>query len=392
MIKSNKASVYSAYLIALFISDPLINFIDMFSVPLPRYVAGFSWSVIFGVAALLVMWPSLQNHNSVYLNKFHIKLILVLLFWVLLEYYHVVFNGSAAIDISLISSFLPVIFAFQLVRLHTFLFESHLLLVRIFLYVAIVILILHLLLLKTIGFTTNYFSFINPSEIIDRNSLSIFFVATVFIAVVINPIEYLKISYSNVMIFILVFLHVYVNNSRAASLLLLFTIAYGLFKKNNTIYSFICKKSLFVVISIIALVSFSFPIMQNFLGMHWFGAGDSLLSTRSRSESNWMLLLSFIENPIYGIGLNSVNQIRSLGYVSHSLYLIIISAYGVLGVLPMLIMGWSVFTRMNDDMKTRLSFFMIFITITASFSNDLWLWYGLMFSLAISVVPTKHRM
>jgi len=144
--------------------------------------------------------------------------------------------------------------------------------------------------------------------------------------------------------------------------------------------------SCFLVILGVAL---SYPVLQFLSGFSWFGGGDSGLSTLYRSEANWLLLKALADSPLLGIGWDGVAQVRSGGYISHSLYVIVVAGYGLLGLLPVLYFFGLWLNAETLFQCYKKSIIIMVLIIATSFINDPMPWFGFIMAL-VSVSRRKQ--
>jgi hypothetical protein len=106
---------------------------------------------------------------------------------------------------------------------------------------------------------------------------------------------------------------------------------------------------------------------------------NSTVSALSRIQSNLLVLAEFFKNPLVGIGYQQVAAIQSFGYMSHTYYLFPLTAYGVLGVMPYVIMLTRIFfrgLRLNYEETIATA---LFVTTAFTFLNDMVAWMAIIF-------------
>lgn len=373
-------SIFTAYLVAFCAADLSVPIVDFFMLPLPRHVFGISWAVAFGIVALLVLWPSLQTLRVSILDAGGIGVLSVLFFWAVLEGVQSVLGGAS--NYSLIISCLPAFFVSQLVRFHLRVFLDYALLIETFVSTVVVLAIVHTVLL-VLSLSGISIPFINANELISRNGISLLLVVAAMVSTLLADDtkkgrgERLRL----VGLLGFSFLHIYLNGARGAGILLASLLfLWGL---RERFPSFRGTTPLLLLTSAIIILGaiFSYPLLHMSSGFGWFGSGDDALSTEIRSASNWGLLIHYLDSPFHGLGWQEVLSVRSDKYISHTFFVIILAAYGVVGVVPLVLLAVA-WVRSVDRRNQQLRVMMMLLVVaTATFVNDPLPLYGFILGL-----------
>lgn len=371
-------AIGTAYLLALFVVDITTQVIDFFAVAVPRHILSVPWSIILAVPVALVLWPAARFRGIPLLGLGGASMLVILVFWAVLEMVGGILGERP--NFVLVTSCLPALLASQLTRVHYQLFSDSTLLVDAFANTVLALSLLHLSLLLLMSAEMLPW-FVNQDELVNRNSISLMLAATVWLegSTLNNPYHLFSARFA--LLFGLALLHIIFNDARAAGLILL----------AGTALPILCRVILaqsrrwivFLLLSgiVIVVIALSYPIIQQLSIFHFLGQGDDRLSSLSRSGSNWSLLEFLVESPLFGVGADMVFNTKVGGYMSHTLYLVVLSAYGLLGILPVLIIGGMWLYNRPPESRARLSMVILLIVIVASFVNDLLIWYGFILAL-----------
>lgn len=372
-------SIFTAYLIAFCAADLVVPIVDFFMLPLPRHVFGISWSAAFGIVALLILWPSLRDLRVPLLEAGGVGALFILVFWVVLEGMRPILGGVP--DYTLIISCFPALFVSQLIRFHLRVFSDYTLLIETFVFTVVVLAIIHAVLL-VVTLSDISIPFVNANELISRNGISLLLVVAVLASTLLADDitgEHTRLRLVGLLGF--AFLHIYLNSARGAGILLvLLLLLWGLREKAP---DFRGVTPLLLLTSVIVILGaiFSYPLLNVASGFAWFGAGDNALSTAIRSGSNWTLLVQFLDSPLHGLGWQEVLSVRSEKYISHTFYVIILAAYGVIGMAPFVLLAVSwVRSVSRRDQQLRVMTMLLILTM-ATFVNDPLPLYGFILAL-----------
>lgn len=371
-------AIGTAYLLALFAVDITTQLIDFFNITVPRHILNVPWSIGLAVLAAFVLWPTVRFRKISPLSWGGASMLVILIFWILSEIMRGIFGGRP--NFLLIASCFPALLASQLARVHYQLFSDARLLIDAFVNTVLALSLLHLSLLFLMSVEMLPL-FVNQDELISRNSISLMLAATVWLeGSRLNSTRHL-FSARFSLLFGLTVLHIVSNGARAAGLIALAGV--GLSLLCRFILTRYSRWLIFLLLSgtVIVAISFSYPIIQQLSGFHFLGQGDDRFSSLSRSASNWYLLRLLAEAPLFGVGADMVFSTKAGGYMSHTLYLLVLAAYGLLGISPVLIIGGMWLYNWQPEGRAGLSLVILLIVIMASFVNDPLIWYGLLLAL-----------
>ncbi|MDD3287678.1 MAG: hypothetical protein PHX43_01550 [Alphaproteobacteria bacterium] len=371
-------SILSACLIALLSVDIAIPIIDIFSVPLPRYFYGISFSMVFGFAELFMLWPFMQQSKVKLWEIGVVSALLILIIWGGLEGLQKTLGKTA--DPDFIGAFLPLVFTACLARIHCRVFGNAYSLIDAFVNTSVLLASFHLFVMFVI-YVDISMPIVNMNELYHKNGISLFVTVAVWIKGVIDKRRCALISYGFLVPLLVAIIHTASNQSRAGCIVLVLTLAMTFL--NRRISKSYRPTEVFIGLSLIvvALVSLSYPIIDWLNLSHLFGDGDGQISAQSRSLSNFMLVEQIIKNPFFGIGGYEVVQMKAYGYMSHTLYLIIVAAYGLMGLVPLLIMLGMWLKISDGNERVLISMFILLIVLMTSFFNDAFAFYGLLLVL-----------
>ena len=119
-----------------------------------------------------------------------------------------------------------------------------------------------------------------------------------------------------------------------------------------------------------------------------YGLKSEIVSTYSRLRTNILLIETFLENPLLGVGYVNVKNIQSFGYISHTYYLFPLTSYGILGSISYM-MFFSYFFVKGVKWNTVATIAtLIFIICMFSILNDMIAWLAI---LLIAINPNKKN-
>lgn len=379
----------TAYLIALCVVDVSSHLIDIFSLPVPRTVFGFTWSIGLCLAVIFLILPEMKRRNIQFIGIGGGGLLVVIMILSLMEAAQSWFDRVSSFE--LIAPCLSVVLVSQLLRIHKDIFFRMDVLVNAFVRTAVIVSSVHLIILIP---TLSGISvpLVNAQEVYERNSLSLLLVAAVW--VVGSSDDYKNNNYMTRLILLSAFtmIHILFNDARAAAVLLILCLSMLALRIKSSWSGKVWPSYILATLFIMIVVSFSYPILNLTSVAEWLGQGDDILSSEFRSHSNWMLWRVFMDNPLFGIGWAGVVDVRSGGYISHTLYLMLLSAYGITGfALLLLWLGVWIYSLPLVN-RQRFSEAVLLIVAAASFSNDILIWYGMIFSLVgLTALSSRNR-
>lgn len=370
----------SAYLIALFAINIAVPIIDFFSLPVPRYIAGFSLSAVFAFVAGLLLAPSVFRVHPRLINKGEAMFLLLLLFWGLIEFLRGEAFGDADYDFVLF--FLPPVFAAVLTRWHLQLWEDPSLLIESFVRLSFLLGFGHLLLLSENNLGLALLP-LNEGELFDKNGISILMAISVWLLAVLDSRKTQLGGLWFACFFVFTAVHIEVNHARAAGIVLCFSVLMFFLRRLwPVLYIRVSQGLPLLGAALMVTMALGHFFVSFFSDVSAFaGSGDDQISFLSRLGTNAAVIARLVEEPVLGIGAQAVANIRSFGYVSHTLYLMLAGAYGIIGLLPLLGgMALWLFSCRGD--RRFITFqFLFLVILLSSFFNDHFICYGFLFSL-----------
>lgn len=386
-------TLFTACLIALSATALPSDVIDVFGLPLPRLVLGMSWFTSLAVAAIVILLPMQHDPMRRVLGAWDAAYVGTLLIWALFAAGRgEPLRGGALAGIL---AWFPPWLTSVAVRLHVRQF-GHADLVAAFVNIVAALALVHLagLLAVKVGIVM---PFIRPDELIDRNAISILVVAAAFLMMLHDMLDRHQPSWWFVGLIALGFVHAKVNGTRSAELLLVIVLTLQIARVT------VLRERLVILVCAIACAGIVITVIGLGALMDWirqpelFGGGDSAASATHRSEANRELLRLVFLRPWVGVGWEEVLYARSGGYIGHTLYLVMVAAYGLVALVPVVAATiWRRLVRRAAFLTSDQAMTAVLVTITASFVNDPLGWYGLVLPLCSSMslrnaVPAWHH-
>ena len=375
-------AVFTACLIALSATALPSDVIDIFGLPLPRLVLGMSWFAALAVAAIVILLPMRHEPMRRVLGAWDAAYVGTLLIWAVLA----ASRGEplrGGVLAGILAWFPPWLTSVA-VRLHVRQF-GHADLIAAFANIVAALALMHLagLLVVKAGIVM---PFIRPDELIDRNAISILVVAAAFLMMVHDMLDRHQPSWWFVGLITLGFVHAKVNGARAAELLLVIVLTLQIARVT------VLREKLVIWVCAIACAGIVITVVGLGPLIDWvrqpglFGGGDSAISTTHRGEANRELLRLVLLRPWVGVGWEEVLYARSGGYIGHTLYLIMVAAYGLVALVPVVAATiWRRVVRRPAFLTPEQAMTAVLVTTTASFVNDPLGWYGLVLPLCSSM-------
>ena len=140
----------TAWLVAFYALEILVPVIDIFGLPLPRYVSSFSFSACFILAALGILIPLAKQKGIPVLGLGSLGLLGMLGFWGGIEMIHYFLHGH--LSLGLIMDFMPLLLVMAASGMHLMLFGGNRILVTTLVLTASAMLLLHTALLLGASF------------------------------------------------------------------------------------------------------------------------------------------------------------------------------------------------------------------------------------------------
>ena len=149
-------------------------------------------------------------------------------------------------------------------------------------------------------------------------------------------------------------------------------------------------------------ITHCFSVNEYFLGYDVFnavidnsegyGKDSDNVSAISRINSSILLFKEFLSHPILGIGYNDATNVRSFGYISHTYYLFPLASYGLIGILPLVILIYYIFNIAIKKNKEFAISSMLLFMVMFTFSNDMHAWISIfIFALLYGVDLNKFN-
>jgi len=191
--------------------------------------------------------------------------------------------------------------------------------------------------------------------------------------------------------------------SRGAMLVLLSIFVYKLYSMYG-----IARRIIIIIMSatiLFVLYNYSlflYSVNEYFLGYDVFnavidnsegyGKDSDNVSAISRINSSILLFKEFLSHPILGIGYNDATNVRSFGYISHTYYLFPLASYGLIGILPLVILIYYIFNIAIKKNKEFAISSMLLFMVMFTFSNDMHAWISIfIFALLYGVDLNKFN-
>lgn len=120
---------------------------------------------------------------------------------------------------------------------------------------------------------------------------------------------------------------------------------------------------------------------------------ESSLSAFSRIGSNYYSLLSFLDNPLLGIGQAESYSIKVLGAGVHSLHFLIANSTGLIGLALFTAMLVAIVSAQNPVIVSRrfAAIFILFFGYVLVFINSMPVYFSLILTLLASQRTVKHH-
>lgn len=374
----------SAWCIAMFAVDTLRIVVEIFGLPLPSSIASMSLSVVFIVTALCILIPLSKFQRIYVFGSAEIALVWLLVFWLGIDFIDTYDRFDPDFKITL--WLMPLMLTFMASRLHLNLFGNGSILVTATVLSATLLLLMHtvLLLFVLIGIQPRLTVI---GEVMGRNNLASIGAVCLWILVWFPQERWARLGCRYNLLVILVLTNMLISSARMALIELIWCILVGAIlyrpRLRKLLHSFLIPACILLILA----VCFSYPFVQviNVTGI--FGGGDDAASVLSRSYTNYLLLEKFMQNPLLGVGWNEVISTKAFGYTGHTGYLYILVAYGVIGVMPLiLILGTLSIKISSRELVAHLLFLLIMIT---SFTNELPAYLGVIIGLIAGIEKKK---
>ena len=384
-VSLRRVEILTTCLIALSAIELSNHIIDMMGIPLPRLIFGMSWFTGMAAIAIFMLLPIRPGSLGAILGWTDVAYLSTIAGWLIAEALRDELDRTVTLS-GIFAWIGPWVISIA-ARLHLRIFDNRQILVQSFVVIATALAFVHLCLLLPVRVGLRM-PLIVPSEIVDRNSISMFLVVALFLWATWSRDKTAQPSWSFVGLIVFAFVHAELNNARAATLVLVLVVTLQLVRvvipdvrQFRRICQFLCAAIIVAVIGV--------SLAQWTRSQAAFGGGDATTSASQRGETNVMLVNLFLSHPWAGVGWHRVLYARSGGHVGHTLYVNIPAAFGVLGLAPVLMIGlWRVMRQQTKGWTSELSMTLVLVTAVATFVNDPVAWYGLVFALLVNLEGT----
>lgn len=377
-----------AWLISLYAVEVLVPVIDIFELPLPRYVASMSFSVGFILAAFMMLIPMARKRQIPLLGNVSIALIGILVFWSGLEVIGMMAERGH-MRFVLILDWIPLLMVILATRLHLRLFGEPQLLVSTLILTASLLVLVHtvLLLAVSVGMMV---PLVNVDELVGRNGMTLLLPVGLWLLAFFPLKDWPVFGYRYNLLLVLALTNTILSEARAGLLILTWCVVVGIILRIIILRRWLRVSIIPLGLLIVIMSVFAYPILhavgdQAILLM---GQGDDAISIWSRAETNLVLIQKLAQNPILGLGGKEVAATKVFGYMGHTLFVNALAAYGILGALPvvwLLIMG--VLGAREADREIIVHFLFLAIVI-ASVTNNVFAYFGVVIAL-IEITRTQ---
>lgn len=377
-----------AYALAFYAANVFKHSVDIFRIPVPLSLGGISSVSWIPLAILAVLVPRLMEKPRNLLLGVDALLYGTLILWGLLEWLHA--SKMAAANFYMINASFSAALAYSATRAHLLTFRDATTLATALVHVIAALAVTHFLLLVMITARWSL-PFVDASEVIGRNGISMLLVVAVFITLCVRRCGAVTFTPFDLFLLIGVCGQLQLVDARGA-LLCLFAVVSAWYVSTlrtlSPITLFTTRLATVAVIFAVAGVSELTAFAS--AGANVIpGSSDNYLSTLYRIQTNHHLLSVIMENPLLGVGFAETITIRSGEYISHTLYLTLLAAYGVVGCLPiaLILMGTAYQPDRRRLIAGNIAIFLIFAV--TSFVNDPLLWIGMALALVTPLSPLE---
>jgi hypothetical protein len=366
-------AIVTAILVALCATDLSSQIIDMFGIQMPRLLFGMSWLVAVAFALMLFFLPFQNTQVRWRPSNSDIWFGVALVVWPALEWMNI--GTVSGYLIRFVFACLSAWLVLLVTRMHLRVFGDRDLLVVAFAAVVTTLAVFHLAALVGTAAGVRP-AFLRVEEIVDRNSVTLLLAAAFYLAASLmdeSPSRWPIL----IALLALGLIHADLNHARAGQLLLMVAVILRIAQ------SMVALRLLspMLILAAVAIVGLFAANPSSIFGIS-LGAGraDDMSSSSYRWQTNMSMLYLFRSDPLFGAGLSTVMYATASRYISHTLYLILPAAFGLVGVLPLIgwLRGWLLVDRRQRS--TRLAL-LVFLLLMFSFFNDPMAWCA--FAVAI---------
>jgi hypothetical protein len=367
----------SAWLISLSAVDVLIPVIDILSLPLPRYVMSLPLSTVFILVALGLLLSLARPPGVQLVGNSAFAMLGLMALWTGLELVGFEVRKTARYDLTL--ECVPLLLIMIATRLHLHLFGDPRSLVSRFILLAGCLVLAHTALLL-IEKADVPILFVNGAELHGRNSLAFLVPVCLWLLIFFPLKDYPLFSFRYNSLLALALANIMLSSARAAAIVLVWSVLVGLASQMPAARKWLRLSLLPLGIGVMVTVSLSAALLgalgesSNFI----IGQGDDALSAASRSQSNAALLNKFKDEPLLGLGWEDVSGTKAYGYMGHTLYVNVVSGYGLIGALALVLLLVMMLPLIGYGRREYAEHFVFLAILIASFSNNVFVYFGLM--------------
>lgn len=365
--------------LVLFSIDIVIPFIDILAIPVPRYIGGFSFSLGFALVALAFLVPMARRVDVCLISHVEAAFLCILVFWIGIEGFIASTGGVGSVD--LVLSMLPAVVMAVSARIYLSIFKDHVLLVKVFILTSAWLVVVHSILLIFMRFDI-FVPYVNTSEVFQRNGLAVLLPVGLWMLskLTVPPWPVFGRVYSGLLMLSL--LHTWLNHSRGSLLIIVWVLFVALAERKPNFNRWLTGGLKYLGVGIVLAALFAHPVQSNIGGWGGLqGVGDDATSVQVRGLTNYLLLKKLSDDPVLGLGWAEVSDTRSNGYMSHTLYLIIASSYGLAGLLPLLFLIGNWLRRQEYARKALPTHFLFLVVLISSLFNDAFIYAGMIAAL-----------
>lgn len=380
MIKSGHVAWLVASLLSLGAVDVVAPIIDIFSLPLPRYIDGFSFSMAFVFLALFILMPWLKEKQVPLITAGEIFFLGILCLWAGMEVLDSLSGSKAEFD--LILSCIPLFIMTVATRYYFKVFGDIGILIISFINIAGMLALVHAALLLQARFEV-IVPFYNIAELYGRNAMALLLPICLWLLALFPvsgwPVFGLRYNF----LAIIAMVDIYLIGARFAALLFLWVIFIGFAIKKPAWRTWLGGQLTLLASTIVVAAIFAYPFLKtldNTVGA-FIGDGRDATSIWSRTMTNFLLMQRVSGDMLFGLGWWDVAAVRAYGYMGHTLYLNVFASYGVIGILPLLLL-FALWMRDRDYVSRHWGWNLMFLfVLIASSANNVFIYYGMFFAL-----------
>ena len=375
----------TAFLISLYALDVLVPVIDIFGLPVPRYVASMSFSFGFILAALGILISMARMQRIPLFGSGSLALVGLLVFWAGIEAIGALSQGGGRID--LILAFIPLLLVMMAARLHLILFKDPQILLLALVLTASALALAHTMLLLGVSMQIDML-FVNLNELQGRNLMALLVPVCLWLLALFPLRGWPVLGYRYNMLFVLALSNILLSQSRAALLILAWCVFVGIATRSFVLRGWLVMSLIPIGVIMLAVTFFAYPITVtlNEAAPLFIGQGDDAVSVWSRSQTNFLLLQKLGHDPLLGIGWQNVAETKAFGYMGHSLNVIVLAAYGAIGAIPLVGLIFIGLLRMRETAREAACHLLFLMAVLiAAVTNDVFAYFGVVIALLTSV-------